>query len=251
MSEFPSQIDAPEAAYRGFFRADNAQDPDAWAAVMSYPHVRVSATGRTAYFDTPEQYAAAANWAPRKATGWVRSEGVSPVRVHESADKVHLWGGWTRYNAADEPILTNRVTYVLTRLDGSWGIQARFGVDSFTGHDNAASASAAVDLVSRFVDAVREGKLDRSADLCRLPLVLVGVGKVVRVADAADFTALLTGQAAREPTILEIRTVQAGTDGAVVALTVDNPSGGTAHAVVVAGRRQDGWKIAGVSAITG
>ena len=254
-SALPSHFEAPEDAYRGFFRADNAKDPDGWAAVMSYPHVRVSATGRTVYFDTPEQYAARASWAPREATGWVRSQGVDPARLHESADKVHLLGGWTRYNAKSEPILSNRVTYVLTRPKASWGIQARFGVDSFTGNDDGndveGTASTAVDLVDRFVASLSEGRFGRCADLCRLPLILVGVGEVYRVADAGGVEALLAARAESKARIRDIRAVQSGTDGAVVAVTAGNPSGATDHGVMVVGRQDERWEIAGISLTTG
>ena len=102
-------FEAPEDAYFEFFRADAAQDAEAWAAVMSYPHTRVSATGQSPYYNTPEDYAARASWKDRVATGWVRSVGVDPVRIHESADKVHLAGGWTRYNAQDEPSMRVRM----------------------------------------------------------------------------------------------------------------------------------------------
>lgn len=251
MSEFPNRFDTPEDAYRGFFRADNAKNPEAWAAVMSYPHVRVSATGRTAYFDTPAQYAAGANWAPREATGWVRSVGVDPVRRHESADKVHLLGGWTRYNAAGEPILANRVTYVLTKPKDSWGIQARFGVDSFAGQDDAAATSAAVDLVQRYADALGAGDFDRCMALCRLPLILVGVGQVSRIADAAALRTRLGRQPEREVANREFHAVQAGTDGAVVALTIDYAVGDSDQAIAIVGRQRCRWEIAGISRIGG
>ena len=118
---------------------------------MSYPHTRVSATGQSPYYDTPEDYAARASWKDRVATGWVRSVGVDPVRIHESADKVHLAGGWTRYNVQDEPILRNRVTYIFTRIEGSWGIQARFGTDSFT-EGEVVDSSAPVGVVAAHLE---------------------------------------------------------------------------------------------------
>ena len=88
---------------------------------MSYPHTRVSARGSARYYQTPRDYAEGASWEAIEATGWVRTRGVEPVRLHESADKVHLAAGWTRYDAEDEPILSNRVTYILTRVEGILG----------------------------------------------------------------------------------------------------------------------------------
>ena len=159
----PTSLASPEDAYWAFFEADSAKDAEAWAGVMSYPHVRVSARGTASYYETPEAYASGASWESREATGWVRSRGIEPTRLHESADKVHLAAGWTRYNAADEPILSNRVTYILTRLDGSWGIQARFGVDSFTeGENTDESAAAAVDVVPPRDRGMRVGPVARN-----------------------------------------------------------------------------------------
>ena len=131
----------PEDAYWAFFEAFNAKDRDGWADVMSYPHTRVSARGSVRYYQTPRDYAEGASWEAIEATGWVRTRGIEPVRLHESADKVHLAAGWIRYDAEDEPILSNRVTYILTRVEGSWGIQARFGTDSFN-EDESVQASA-------------------------------------------------------------------------------------------------------------
>ena len=36
--------ESPEAAYWSFFDRFNAKDAEGWAAAMSYPHVRVSAS---------------------------------------------------------------------------------------------------------------------------------------------------------------------------------------------------------------
>ena len=244
MTDFPTRFDTPEDAYRGFFRADSAQNAPAWAAVMSYPHVRVSATGQTPWFDTAEEYAARADWTSRIATGWVRSEGVPPVRLHESANKVHLIGGWTRYNANDEPILANRVTYLLTKPGDSWGIQARFGVDSFGG-DEEGGAAAATATVQRFAEARQAGDFDACAQMVRLPLILVGVGEVRRVETAAELGALLGGNE-RQGAVQEIRVVQKGSTGAVVAVARDGGS-----AVMVLGKQDEDWQIAGISRIPG
>ena len=62
MTDCPNRFDSPEDAYYGFFRADSAKNAPAWAAVMSYPHVRVSAPGGMVRFETPEAYAEAADW---------------------------------------------------------------------------------------------------------------------------------------------------------------------------------------------
>ena len=241
-------FEAPEDAYHQFFRADSAKDADGWAAVMSYPHVRVSARGAGLYFDTPAEYAAGASWSAREATGWVRSVGVEPVRVHESADKVHLAGGWTRYNAGDEPILRNRVTYILTRIDGSWGIQARFGTDSFREGEEV-DASAPIGVVREHLDRMAAGDFDAAGSSASHPLVDVGIGRVDRYGGHAEVVEGLATAAAKPGSVQDIRAVQAGSDGAVVAATWEDTDGGRVQAVFVVGRPEGAWRIGGRSII--
>ena len=70
ITDYPTRFDTPEEAYFGFFEADASQNGDAWAAVMSYHHVRVAASGPIVYFATARDYADAADWTSRVATGW-------------------------------------------------------------------------------------------------------------------------------------------------------------------------------------
>ena len=245
-----ASFSSPEDAYWEFFRADRAQDAVRWAGVMSYPHVRVAAPTGTAYFETPEAYASNASWEAREATGWVLSRGAEPIRLHESPDKVHLAGGWTRYNIDDKPILSNRVTYVLTRLGGRWGIQARFGVDSFDENENYDSAAAAaVSVVEQFHAALASGEFEACARLCHYPLTEVGISEVEQFEDAAAargrFAAMTDSNAASE-----IRAAQTGSRGVVVSVTAGGETGQTVNSVFLVGNREDQWRIAGISAIT-
>ena len=236
---------APEDAYHEFFRADSAKDAAGWAAVMSYPHVRVSAAGHVAYYETPAEYAARASWAGREATGWVRSRGAEPKRLHESDDKVHLAGGWTRYNADDQPILSNRVTYVLTRLGGRWGIQARFGTDSFTEGERV-DATAAVGVVERHLQDLASG--NAQADTFWLPLVEAGVGRVDRFSNVAEARSRLLASP-RPGVIDDVHAAQAGRDGVVVAAAWTDAGQTRTAAVFLVGRRDGVWRIAGFSTL--
>ena len=252
MSKFQTHFDTPEAAYFGFFEADRAKNADAWAAVMSYPHVRVAATGTTDYFGTSRDYADAADWTSREATGWVRTVGREPVRLHESPDRVHLLGGWTRYNAKDEPILWNRVTYIVTRPGSSWGIQARFAVGSYDGLDNeaaaGAAAAAAIRQVRRYYHALDENDGNACARLCRFPMVEAGVGEVARIENGTRL-AQRASRGTDQSSNLAIRAAQSGAGGVIVALTADYASGRGEQSVLVVGRESDKWRIAGISRI--
>ncbi|MCY3858845.1 MAG: hypothetical protein OXG25_08045 [Gammaproteobacteria bacterium] len=249
VDEFPDRFDQPEDAYEGFFRADSAKNAPAWAAVMSYPHVRVSASGNMSRYETPNAYADAADWTSREATGWVRSEGVPPRRLHESVDKVHLLGGWTRFNVDGDPILENRVTYILTRLDGSWGIQARFGVDSYAGHEIEETTVATERLAKQFVTHVAEGDLTACAKLCRLPLTVVHIGNVITATSESDIVELLRSYSGRGINLKRAKAVQTGTRGAVVEVVTEFNDGERESGIVVVGKQHDKWLIAGTSKI--
>ena len=242
----------PEEAYFEFFRADSAKEPEAWAAVMSYPHVRVSAVGPVAYYETAEDYASYASrdsWKAREATGWVRSRGIEPVRLQESDDKVHLAGGWTRFNADDEPILRNRVTYILTRIEGSWGIQARFGTDSFA-EGESFDATGAVGVVERHLKDFVKGDMDSVLGAFDFPLVDVGVSRVVRHADAAQARSSL--KAAPSPIAIEdVSPAQTGRDGVVVTARWLAARETRVLALFLVARRADGWRIVGFSGMRG
>ncbi|MCY4093678.1 MAG: hypothetical protein OXG05_00975 [Gammaproteobacteria bacterium] len=250
MNEFPETFDLPEDAYRGFFIADSAKNAPAWAAVMSYPHVRVSATGGTVRFESPEAYASAADWTAREATGWVRSEGITPRRLHESVEKVHLLGGWTRFNEDGNPILENRVTYLLTRIDGSWGIQARFGVDSYAGYEVKETTTAAEDLAAQFVAHVGKADLTACAKLCRLPLTVVHIGNVITATSESAVVDLLTSYVGRGIHLKHAKAVQTGTGGAVVEVVTAYDDGMEETGIVIVGKQNEQWLIAGTSKIS-
>ena len=239
-------FEAPEDPYYEFFRADSAKDAEAWAAVMSYPHTRVSATGNSPYYETPEDYAARASWTAREATGWVRSVGVDPIRIHESADKVHLAGGWTRYNAKDEPILRNRVTYIVTRLEGSWGIQARFGTDSFTEGEELDS-SAPLGVVAAHLENWASGDLGAATQTLLYPFTNVGVGWVDRYRNASEVADKLHAEPPR--TVEDVRPVWEGRDGIVAAAAWRSAQGSSFQAVFLVARQAAGWRMAGASII--
>lgn len=239
-------MNTPEQVYREFFRADSAQDAQAWADVMSYPHVRVSGDGRVHYFETAADYAASASWTEREATGWVRSEGIEPERVHASADMVHLAGGWIRYNADGDPILENRVVYLLTRLDGSWGIQARFAcgaTPAWRGVDDPEPEHT----VRRYCAALQEADHDRCARLVRFPLTLVGVGTVRRLEDAEALGRAFGTLAGGGPSA--VRAVANGSAGATVAATSASDPGARVHTLFLVAKHAGSCRIVALSTL--
>ena len=255
---------SPEEAYRGFFERFNAKDADGWASVMSYPHVRVAPTAgaevqkvaagvpRTParLFPTAADYAAMANWERFERTGWVRTEGIPTERIHESETMVHLAGGWSRYNAAGEAFVTNRVCYIMTKLEEGWGIQARFGVDSWVeGEDQSAAEQAAADLVEQAIGLELEGDIAAVAACCRYPLTIVGIGEVVQFGSAQELIDLSQAAGPRPGTV-SARAVQSGRRGVTLSARVE--TGETVgQRLVLVTHDEDGWKIAAVAPMPG
>jgi len=237
----------PEDAYSAFFESFNRQDPAAWARVMSYPHVRASSAGVGPISANEAEYAGRASWENPQAMGWVRTQGIEPVRVHESPTKVHVTGGWTRYNASDEPILTNRVTYILTRIDGGWGIQARFGLDSYVpGEDFSETERAATAAVYDVAKAVASGDREAYESAFHLPFVVVDVGKVERVeAPPDDIFAMLTPPAG-SGLIVNVEALQVGRTGANLAVDLRGPDA-RRRGIVLVTEREGRWAIQALS----
>ena len=109
-----------------FMRAFNARDMKAHFATFNFPHVRI-ASGQVRVFATPEELAANPERYGRREVepGWAHSRWDSRELIHAGPDKVHLAVQFTRYGSDDKPLNTYRAVYVVTRVDGHWGIQAR------------------------------------------------------------------------------------------------------------------------------
>jgi hypothetical protein len=118
------------AAYWRFFEGTNSRDPVQVTNALNYPHVRISARGKPGIAWERAAHADKMTFDAMLETGWDHTVGAEPRVLHVSDDKVHIQGGWTRYNSVDEPIMSNEVCYIVTRVDDTWGMQSRFGTDS-------------------------------------------------------------------------------------------------------------------------
>ena len=115
------------AVYWRFFEATNSRDSRRVADTLNYPHVRVSARSKPGFARDAETLAGRMSFEPLLSTGWDHTVGTKPEVLHVAPDKVHIKGGWTRYDSDDRPIMTNMVTYIATLVHGHWGLQSRFG----------------------------------------------------------------------------------------------------------------------------
>ena len=256
----------PTAAYWAFFENFNAKDPVGWAGAMSYPHVRVSAAQpptrsgssnpRTAsgLYPTAEDYASMAEragWERFELTGWVRTQGITPRVVHASSDKVHLAGGWTRHRADDSEIVTNRVLYVLSRMDEGWGIQARFGIDGYNkGADRSTQKAAALGALERLMTTLEPGDVDNWLTCFHYPLTLVGApGEVSTINDAQAMRAAYGDWAVQAlPIEYSADVIAAGENGVTLSQSITRGED-TFHQSFLVAQREGEWKILGVTAI--
>ncbi|MCY4601682.1 MAG: hypothetical protein OXF27_17390 [Acidobacteria bacterium] len=152
----PVRGTAALAVHDRYLAAWNAQDADAFAATLHYPHARQApgAPGSTSW-QGAEEYAAGMDFGPLIARGWVHSYWDARSVVQVDSGKVHVAARARRVDAAGQTIQTVQTLYVITEHDGRWGVQARFSVGPpATGRVADASRKAAVAAVEAYLDAV-------------------------------------------------------------------------------------------------
>lgn len=108
-----------------YMTAFNARDSKAWAATLSYPHVRL-ASGAVTVWETETEYADYMDFeAFAQRFGWDHSHWVSREVIGANPDKVHFNTVFQRFNDQNEVIATYESLYIVTKVDGRWGTQFR------------------------------------------------------------------------------------------------------------------------------
>lgn len=120
---------AEEAAIKvahGFIEAFNAQDHQALAATLNFPHVRL-AKGAFATTDSAEDFIASRIDVAKglRAEGWHHTVMTSMTVTHSGDDKVHLALSNDRCHADGSVYSKFDTLWIATRQDGHWGIQFR------------------------------------------------------------------------------------------------------------------------------
>ena len=97
----------------------------AWAATLNYPHVRIAGS-EVKVWPTAKEYIEEFDFKRfADQSGWHHSAWDAKNVVQSSADKVHVAVTFTRYKADGTKIETYDSLYVVTKLNGHWGTQAR------------------------------------------------------------------------------------------------------------------------------
>jgi hypothetical protein len=112
------------AAMDDFMLGFNARDPQAWAASLNYPHVRF-ASGTVTVWESAAEFAKTEAFEALPATGWDHSHWLTRKVTLASKGKVHISTVFQRFNAKNEIIGTYESLYIVTKVDGHWGTQAR------------------------------------------------------------------------------------------------------------------------------
>ena len=121
------RIAAAREVLDGWAAAFNARDLQALANQwMHFPHVRFH-SGQVTVWQRPEDFVLAQQQAQerRRAAGWTRSEWDYVEPIDAGRGKVHFRVQFTRYREDGSVIGSYRSFYIVTFLEGRWGIQGR------------------------------------------------------------------------------------------------------------------------------
>ena len=141
----------PLDAYFNFFASFNTRDAWQFSSALQYPHVRLSSHSEPVIYADTEAHALRTSWDRFIEAGWDHTEGMEPTVIHSSDDKYHIQGGWNRIKPNGDTLLTNRVTYVVTKIDENWGIQCRYGTDPRPQSEEILEVPNATDVVRSWI----------------------------------------------------------------------------------------------------
>ena len=230
--------DTPLDAYWAFFTNFNTRDPRKFSAALNYPHVRLSPRRPPGVVASLDDHAAAMSWDRFIADGWDHTDGVEPVVLQAGTERAHIRGGWTRFTADGEPILTNYVTYITTKLESGWGIQSRFGIDGgVAGVDEPILA-----CMNTFIETLAAGDPVATASMMHCPNVRVGVGRVDSMPDGAAIVESLKADPLPALSDASCSIVYGGVDAATVMVDAQ-ADGGSFHGLFFLSRVDERWGV--------
>jgi hypothetical protein len=171
-----------------FINTWNSRDAEAWAGSLNFPHVRPGPAGQILVAQDAAQYISGVDFDRVVKTGWDHSEWDYRQVLHTSADKIHVVGQWSRYTVDHQKMLTNPVVYIVTCVDGHWGIQSRFSADYAGDEDTSGVENRAFKLIELFCLHVANGNAEACASLLNYPHFSVHAGRLETTESAGAFT---------------------------------------------------------------
>ena len=107
-----------------FMLAFNAAEPGQVAATFNFPHVRFH-SAKVTIFPTAADFTLDNFRATADAREWATSAWDERKVINAGPDKVHFDTRFSRLRADGSTIASYRSIYIVTRVAGRWGIQAR------------------------------------------------------------------------------------------------------------------------------
>ncbi len=115
--------DAATLVAQEYVDAFNERDMERSRAVLNYPSVRL-ASGQLRLWERPGDYSIPWDLLVERE-GWHHSTLDSVDVIQAGADKVHVAASFSRYDAFGAKYVTHEALWVITLIDGHWGIQCR------------------------------------------------------------------------------------------------------------------------------
>lgn len=170
-----------------FITGWNSRNAELWASSLHFPHVRPSPFGPIEVSPDADIYVSSVDFKKVLESGWDHSEWDYKHVVHTCTTKIHVAGQWSRYNAGNQVILTTPITYVVTNLDGKWGIQSRFGADYAGEEDTSGFETRVFKHLETFISHYNSGNEDTCAEMLNFPHYVIGQGNLTETLSAATF----------------------------------------------------------------
>ena len=110
-----------------YFETLNRRDTEAVHGCFNFPHVRIGARGNVAYYENVEANPFGAFLARVDEDGWDHSVLDRLEVIFTAPQKAHVAIDFRRLRADGSQIGAYHSLYVVTSIDGHWGIQAGSG----------------------------------------------------------------------------------------------------------------------------
>ena len=170
-----------------FITKFNSRDVDAWADTLHFPHVRPSPFGPIRVLADKTSYVEAFDYGPIIESGWDHSEWDYKQFLHQSSNKLHVAGQWSRYTATGDKILSTPIVYIVTFCDERWAIQSRFGCDYTEDDDVTGFETRVFRHYETFIAHYNNGNLEAAAELLNYPHFRIEPGNVNEITTPAAF----------------------------------------------------------------
>lgn len=171
-------VDTGLRAVEHFLETWNRREAEAWADSLHFPHARPRASALRIW-ESRDEYVAEVDFERVIETGWERTVYEDLQAIHEADDKAHVAGRWARLDDEGNVLRRNQVTYVATRSDSGWGIQARFSAGAPISDEEAQPiAAAAVAQVEAYMEAFNARDPEAWAATLHYPHLRIASGEV-------------------------------------------------------------------------